>query len=112
MNIMLISVNQRIREVGLRKAVGARRHHIVAQFLIEAIFITLVGGIIGIIVGIFVSLLTSVIINVLRYEWQFIISLNSIFVATSVSVLIGVIFGLYPARKAAKISPMEALRYE
>lgn len=112
MNIMLISVNQRIREVGLRKAVGARRHHIVAQFLIEAIFITLVGGIIGIIVGIFVSLLTSVIINVLGYEWQFIISLNSIFVATSVSVLIGVIFGLYPARKAAKISPMEALRYE
>jgi len=112
MNIMLISVNQRIREVGLRKAVGARRHHIVAQFLIEAIFITLVGGIIGIIVGILVSLLTSVIINVLGYEWQFIISLNSIFVATSVSVLIGVIFGLYPARKAAKISPMEALRYE
>lgn len=112
MNIMLISVNQRIREVGLRKAVGARRHHIVAQFLIEAIFITFVGGIIGIIIGILFSLLTSVIINALGYEWQFIISLNSIFVATSVSVLIGVIFGLYPARKAAKISPMEALRYE
>ena len=112
MNIMLISVNQRIREVGLRKAVGARRRHIIAQFLIEAIFITLVGGIIGIIVGILVSLLTSIIINALGYEWQFIISLNSIFVATSVSILIGVIFGLYPARKAAKISPMEALRYE
>ena len=112
MNIMLISVNQRIREVGLRKAVGARRRHIIMQFLVEAIFITLIGGIIGIILGIFISLLTSVVINALGYEWQFIISLNSIFVATSVSVLIGVIFGLYPARKAAKISPMEALRYE
>ncbi len=112
MNIMLISVNQRIREVGLRKAVGARRRHIVVQFLVEAIFITLVGGIIGIIVGIFVSLLTSVIINALGYKWQFIISLYSIIVATSVSILIGILFGLYPARKAAKISPMEALRYE
>lgn len=112
MNIMLISVNQRIREVGLRKAVGARRRHIIMQFLVEAIFITLIGGIIGIILGIFVSLLASIVINALGYKWQFIISLNSIFLATSVSILIGVIFGLYPARKAAKISPMEALRYE
>ncbi|MDD5396675.1 MAG: ABC transporter permease [Candidatus Moranbacteria bacterium] len=112
MNIMLISVNQRIREVGLRKAVGARNRHIITQFLVEAIFITLIGGVIGIIFGIFISYLASVIINALGYSWNFLISFSSIMVATFVSAAIGVIFGLYPARKAAKISPMEALRYE
>lgn len=112
MNIMLISVNQRIREVGLRKAVGARNRHIITQFLIEAVFLTLVGGIIGTIFGILFSYLASVIINALGYNWEFIISFSSILVGTSVSAAIGIIFGLYPARKAAKISPMEALRYE
>lgn len=112
MNIMLISVNQRIREIGLRKAVGARNRHIITQFLIESIFITLVGGIIGIILGIFVALLASIVINALGYEWEFLISFSSILTATFVSVIIGLLFGLYPAKKAAQISPMEALRYE
>ncbi|NTU66573.1 MAG: FtsX-like permease family protein [Candidatus Moranbacteria bacterium] len=112
MNIMLISVQQRIREVGLRKAVGARRRHIIVQFLIESIFITLIGGIIGIILGIMIAFLAAVIINSLGYDWKFMITASSILVATSVSIIIGVIFGLYPARKAARISPMEALRYE
>ncbi len=112
MNIMLISVNQRVREVGLRKAVGAKNIHIIIQFLIEATFITLIGGILGIILGIFVSFLTSVVIKSLGYNWDFIISLSSIVLATSVSVVIGLIFGIYPARKASLISPMEALRYE
>lgn len=112
MNIMLISVNQRIREIGLRKAVGARSRHIVTQFLIEATFITFIGGIIGIVFGILVSLLAAVVINALGYSWEFLISPSSIMVATAVSMLIGMSFGLYPARKAAKISPMEALRYE
>jgi len=112
MNIMLISVNQRVREVGLRKAVGARNVHIISQFLIEAIFITLIGGILGIIFGIVVSFLAAVIIKSLGYDWEFIITLSSIILATSVSVAIGIIFGIYPARKASKISPMEALRYE
>lgn len=112
MNIMLISVNQRIREVGLRKAVGARTRHIIVQFLVESVFITLVGGVIGILFGILVSLLASVIINALGYSWQFIISFSSIVVATSIAVIIGIVFGIYPARKASRISPMEALRYE
>lgn len=112
MNIMLISVHQRIREVGLRKAVGAKNIHIISQFLIEAIFITLIGGILGIILGIAVSFLTAVIIQNLGYDWEFVITLNSIILATSISVTIGIIFGIYPARKASKISPMEALRYE
>jgi ABC-type antimicrobial peptide transport system permease subunit len=112
MNIMLISVQQRIREVGLRKAVGARKRHIITQFLVESAFLTLTGGIIGIIMGILISFITSVVINYLGYTWEFIISFASIVVATTVAVLIGVLFGLYPAMKASKISPMEALRYE
>lgn len=112
MNIMLISVNQRIREIGLRKAVGARNWNITLQFLIESVFITLVGGVIGILLGILVALLAAAIITQLGYSWQFIISPSSILVATSVTILIGLIFGMYPARKAARVSPMEALRYE
>jgi len=112
MNIMLISVHQRIREVGLRKAVGARTRHIITQFLMESIFITAVGGAFGIIFGILISFLASIIINALGYSWQFIISFGSIILATSISILIGVVFGIYPARKASQISPMEALRYE
>jgi len=112
MNIMLISVHQRIREVGLRKAVGARTRHIITQFLVESIFITFIGGILGIFFGILLSFLASIIINALGYTWQFIISFGSIILATSVSILIGVVFGLYPAIKASKISPIEALRYE
>lgn len=112
MNIMLISVNQRIREVGLRKAVGARTRHIITQFLVESAFITLIGGVIGIVFGIVISALASVIINSLGYNWEFLISFSSIVTATFVSVMIGLVFGLYPARKASQISPMEALRYE
>ncbi|MFZ2189122.1 MAG: ABC transporter permease [Candidatus Moraniibacteriota bacterium] len=112
MNIMLISVHQRVREVGLRKAVGAKNVHIISQFLIEAIFITLIGGILGIIFGILVAFLAAIIIKSLGYDWEFIVTLSSMLLATSVSVVIGLIFGIYPARKASKISPMEALRYE
>ncbi|HBP01240.1 MAG TPA: hypothetical protein DD454_03465 [Candidatus Moranbacteria bacterium] len=112
MNIMLISVNQRIKEVGLRKAVGARDFHIVTQFLSESVFITVVGGVIGIIFGTLISFLAAIVISALGYEWDFIISPLSIVIATGVAAAIGIIFGLYPARKASRISPMEALRYE
>lgn len=112
MNIMLIAVNQRIREVGLRKAVGARTDDVMAQFLIESASISLIGGLIGIVIGVFVSYAVSIIVQNLGYNWQFFVSWQSIFVAAAVSILIGIIFGIYPARKASRISPMEALRYE
>lgn len=112
MNIMLIAVTQRIREVGLRKAVGAKNGDVTIQFLIEAVFISLLGGIIGIIGGITMSFLISAVAKLLKYDWPLIISWQSVFIATAVSIVIGIVFGIYPARKAAKISPMEALRYE
>ncbi len=112
MNTMLIVVNQRIREVGLRKAVGARTSDILRQFLIESSAISLAGGIIGIVLGILISFIASVVMQALGYTWPFLISWQSILIATSVSILIGMIFGLYPASKASRVSPMEALRYE
>jgi putative ABC transport system permease protein len=112
MNIMLISVNERVREVGLRKALGARRYHIVSQFLIEAVTVTLTGGIFGIFAGIGISFLIAVAASAFGYEWEFLINKMSLFLAISVSIIIGLIFGVYPARKAGRISPMEALRYE
>jgi len=112
MNIMLVLVNQRIREIGLRKAVGARNANIISQFLIESVFISLTGGILGIIFGILISYLASVIITTLGYNWQFVVTIQSIVIATTVTIAIGIIFGMYPAKRAARVSPMEALRYE
>lgn len=112
MNVMLIAVNQRIREVGLRKSIGARTSDILWQFVIESSAISFLGGTIGIILGIGVAFLASIIIQALGYHWPFIVSWQSIVVATFVSISIGMIFGLYPARKASRVSPMEALRYE
>lgn len=112
MNIMLIAVNQRIREVGLRKAVGAKTEDVLVQFLIESVFVSVVGGVLGIILGISVSFLVSIIVKHLGYNWQLIISIESLLLAVSVSAGIGILFGIYPAKKASKISPMEALRYE
>lgn len=112
MNVMLIAVNQRVREVGLRKAVGARNSEIISQFLIESATISSLGGIIGIILGVLLAFLASIIIKALDYFWPLIISPASVFIAFGVSALIGIVFGIYPARKASRISPMEALRYE
>lgn len=112
MNIMLIAVNQRIREVGLRKAVGAKNKDIMLQFLIESSAISFFGGVIGIILGIVFSFVAAIVMQALQYYWPFLVSWQSMVVAALVSIGIGMIFGLYPARKAAQISPMEALRYE
>ncbi len=112
MNSMLIAVNQRIREVGLRKAVGARPYHILLQFLIESGVVSGFGGIVGILFGVGIAYIASLIIPQLGYEWQFIVPLSSIAIGFFVSFLIGIIFGLYPALKASKIPPIEALRYE
>jgi len=112
MNTMLIVVNQRIREVGLRKAVGAKNKDILTQFLMESSTISFFGGVIGIILGIIISFIAALVMQALQYTWPFMISWQSIAVAALVSIGIGILFGVYPARKASQISPMEALRYE
>ncbi len=112
MNSMLISVSQRIREIGLRKSVGARPYHILMQFLIESSFVTLLGGLLGVLFGIGLAFLASFIIPKLGYDWEFLVPISSILIGFGVSLLIGILFGLYPALKASRVSPMEALRYE
>ncbi len=112
MNIMLISVRERTREIGLRKAIGANNVNIMSQFLLEAIIVTLIGGIIGVIGGAVISILIALVANLLGYHWQFSISLFSILLAFFVSASVGLIFGLYPAKTASKLEPIEALRHE
>ena len=113
MNIMLVSVTDRTREIGLRKALGATRSDILAQFLIEASVLTLAGGILGAILGIFMGRGTAALISKFVWEgsnWPSVISFGTMLIALIVSVAIGVFFGLYPANKAAKLTPVDALR--
>ena len=112
MNIMLVSVSQRTREIGLRKAIGANNKNIMLQFLLEAVVITLSGGIIGIIIGGLAAVLISVGARLLGYGWELTISAFSIIIALAVSLIVGLVFGLYPASKASKLEPIEALRHE
>ncbi len=112
LNIMMATVAERTREIGLRKAVGANNYAIRNQFLLEAGTLTFFGGIIGIIIGILISYLMSLLMRYLGYDWAFVISIWSILLAIGVSILTGVIFGLYPALKASKLNPIDALRYE
>jgi putative ABC transport system permease protein len=107
MNILLVSVTERTREIGVRMAVGAKRRHILVQFLVEAMTLSLVGGCIGILFGIVGARLTTLIAG-----WPTSISGGTIAVAFLFSVAVGIFFGLYPANKASRLNPIEALRYE
>jgi putative ABC transport system permease protein len=107
MNIMLVSVTERIKEIGLRMAVGAKKFDVLLQFIIEAIFISGIGGIIGIVLG---SIASSVLGNIMNWNTE--VSLWSVILAVGFSAIIGVFFGWYPAKKAANLNLIDALRYE
>lgn len=112
MNIMLATVQERTREIGLRKAVGATSRQITFQFLIESVVITFIGGTIGIILGAFISILVGTIAQRMGYSWDLVITFSSIALGWGVSVGIGLLFGILPARRASKLDAIEALRYE
>jgi len=107
MNIMLVSVTERTKEIGLRKAVGAKRNDILMQFLTESVLVSFLGGFVGIILGYTITFAISSVLG-----WTASISLDSVVLAFGFSVLIGIVFGIYPAHKASKLHPIEALRYE
>jgi putative ABC transport system permease protein len=107
MNILLVSVTERTREIGLRMAVGAKRAHILLQFLIEAIIMTAIGGVLGVGAGIGIARLLTTMIG-----WPTIINAEAVVASFLFSVVVGLFFGLYPANKASKLNPIEALRYE
>jgi len=107
MNIMLVTVTERTREIGLRKALGAKKRTIIAQFLTESIILTFTGGILGMGLGIILSFIMSRFVNL-----PFVLSPISIILAIGVSGIIGILFGWYPARRASQLNPIEALRYE
>lgn len=112
MNVMYVTVTERVKEIGLRKAIGARPSLILAQFLIEAVLVTILGGAIGILLGVGISWGISQLARLLQFDWVFSVPPEAILVAFGVSAAFGIIFGYAPAKKAAGLHPIEALRYE
>jgi putative ABC transport system permease protein len=108
MNIMLVSVTERTREIGVRKAVGARRRDIIGQFLVEAMTLTGVGGVLGIVIAVMLTLLVGLLVPSLPSK----VPAWALITGFTVSVVVGVFFGVWPAVKAAQLDPVEALRYE
>jgi putative ABC transport system permease protein len=107
MNIMLVSVTERTREIGIRKAIGAKNSNILFQFIVEAIILCQVGGIVGIILGVFSGNLLGIYLNtnvIIPYDW--------VIIGFVICTLVGVVFGVYPAYKASRLNPIDALRYE
>jgi len=107
MNIMLVSVKERTREIGLRKAIGATPRDILMQFLVEAVVVTFIGGLAGILLAAVISWIIAAIAH-----WKMIITLDSLLLAFFCSASVGIIFGLWPAKQAAALDPIRALRYE
>jgi putative ABC transport system permease protein len=107
MNIMLVSVTERTREIGIRMAIGARGRHVLLQFLFEAVTLSVLGGLLGVLFGVGVAKLIERVI-----KWPIVVSPQAIIVAFVVAATIGIFFGFYPARKASKLDPIDALRYE
>jgi putative ABC transport system permease protein len=112
MNIMLVAVSERTREIGLRKAVGASNSDIMSQFLIESAVLTFIAGVLGVIGGLSMSWLIAVVLENFQPDWEFIVSWESVVLAFTVSVMIGLVFGIYPARNASKMDPIVCLRME
>jgi putative ABC transport system permease protein len=113
MNIMFVSVTERTREIGLRKALGATDNNILMQFLMEAVLLTAAGGVIGILLGAGISYLAAIVLSqIVSMSWTFTFPVSAALIGIGVSTLVGLVFGLYPAYKAAHKNPIEALRYE
>jgi putative ABC transport system permease protein len=107
MNIMLVSVAERTREIGLRMALGARRGTVLLQFLAEALLLSTAGGLVGILAGLFAAAQIGA-----RFQWPVVVRAEVLFASVAFSAAVGVVFGLYPARKASMMNPVEALRFE
>jgi len=112
MNVMYVAVSERTSEIGLRKAVGAKVNDILSQFLLESVVITVLGGVLGILFGVALSLLMAFGAQAVGLDWQFVIPIKAYVVSLVFSLLCGVVFGLYPARQAAMLDPIEAMRSE
>lgn len=112
MNIMLVSVTERTREIGLRKALGARKRDILIQFLTESILLSFIGGVLGILLGYLISMIVGQVAAASGNAFTPVVGLNGILLATLFSTAVGLFFGLYPANRAASLQPVEALRYE